>query len=314
MTTPVALIVNRNARRLRVGSDLAGRLTQAAEGRASVFTTHSLDELERAVEHIVRGGIPRVVLCGGDGTLMAGVSALHRHAGAGPFPDVCFVPCGTVATVARNWGIRGEPVEIVERVLGGDSLVRRAKRTLRVAEVGGSTRIGFIFGTGLVANFFERYYADGARGLPSAARIAVRVFVGSFFEDAYSRSVLDPIECEIAIDGVEHPGSAYSLVVCSVVPDLGLHLSPTYRAEEHPEKLHFVASTQSPKSLGPQVWRVVAKQRLSGDDVVDRLVSRFTIRYPIPDRGPYVLDGDLFRAHEVTVGVGPVLSVLLPVP
>lgn len=312
MSTAAALVVNRNARRLRVGTELAGRLAHAAEGRAAVFSTHSLDELERAVEHIVRTGVQRVVLCGGDGTLMAGVSALHRHVGNGVLPDVCFVPCGTVATVGRNWGIRGEAVDIVERVLGTASLERRTKRTLRVVEVGGATRIGFIFGTGLVANFFERYYADGARGLPSAAHIAARVFLGSFFEDSYARSVLDPIACQLVVDGVEQPGSAYSLVVCSVVRDLGLHLSPTYRAEEHPERLHLVASSQSAKILGPQVWRVALRRPLVGAGIVDRLVSRFTVRYPIPDRGPYVLDGDLFRAHEVAVGPGPRLSVLVP--
>src|SRR5678810_1153541 len=87
MTPSVALIVNRNARWLRVGSDLARRVVHTAEGRAAVFPTHSLDELERAVEHIVRTRIERVILCGGDGTLMAGISALHRHVPGGPLPD-----------------------------------------------------------------------------------------------------------------------------------------------------------------------------------------------------------------------------------
>lgn len=310
MPTPAALIVNRNARRLRVGSELARSVTHAAEGRAAVFSTHSLDELERAVEQIVRGGIGRVVLCGGDGTLMAGVSALYRHRGNASLPDLCFVPAGTVATVARNWGIEGDPVALVERALSDVQLVRTARRTLRVSEGGGAVRIGFIFGTGLVAGFFERYYADGARGLSSAARIAARVFVGSFFEDAYARSVLEPLSCEIVVDGVEQGGTAYSLVVCAVVPNLGLHLLPTYRAGEHPQRLHLVASTQSPRELGPQAWRVFAGKPLHGRDVVDQLVNRFTIRYPLPDRGPYVLDGDLFRTHELTVSVGPVLNVL----
>jgi hypothetical protein len=225
---------------------------------------------------------------------------------------VCFVPCGTVATVGKNWGVHGQPVALVDRALVSGPLVRHVKRTLRVTEVGGTTRIGFIFGTGLVANFFERYYADGARGLSSAARIAARVFAGSFVEGAYARSVLDPIACELVIDGAEQHGSAYSLVVCSVVRDLGLHLCPTYRAEEDTKRLHLVASTQSPRTLGPQVWRVALGRPLTGAGVVDCLVSRFTIRYPVPDRGPYVLDGDLFHAHEVSVVPGPPLNVLVP--
>lgn len=268
--------------------------------------TESLGELDGACQGLLERRPEVVVLCGGDGTYMAGVTALVRAFGSRSLPCLVFAPAGTVATVARNFGQRSDLLPTLRRVLGGLPLpAARECPTLQVAETRGSTRIGFIFGTGLVARFFERYYASGAGGYRAAARIVARVFAGSFVGDAYSRSVLGPLSCTLRVDGCPLPPRAYSLIACSVVQDLGLHLLVTHRAGEDFERPHLVASPLAPRRLGPQALRVLLGRPLKGAENFDGLATSFAVRFPDGKAGPYVLDGDMLHAPEVTVTAGP---------
>jgi len=275
-----------------------------------VTVTRSLDELEQAAEAMKSAAVERVVLCGGDGSFMAGLTALWQR-GFDPLPEICLAPGGTVATVARNLGQRASLLQTVRRATAASDRLRHIEHpTLRVSEVNGATRIGFIVGTGLVARFFQRYYAAGAGGYAAAARIVARVFVGSFVSDAYSRSVLDPLGCTLSVEGRELAPRAYSLVVSSVVRDLGLHMWVTHRAAEDPERPHLVASPLPARALGPQAPRVLLGRRLRGEGCFDGLVREFSVRFP-DGPGPYVLDGDLFRAEQVDVSAGPKIRLAL---
>lgn len=160
-------------------------------------------------------------------------------------------PGGTVATVARNWGQRAGLLDTVRRATRDVPPLRTLQSpTLRV--VGDGERVGFIFGTGLVARFFERYYAAGAGGYAAAARIVARIFVGSFVTDAYSRSVLEPLPCRITVDDRTLEPDAFSLVVASVVKDLGLHMWVTHRARRMRSGRTWLRRRSRPERSGPR--------------------------------------------------------------
>jgi diacylglycerol kinase (ATP) len=303
------IIVNPHARRFRVRPALVEELTALAGVRATVSVTPTLDELERVARAARERGSERVVLCGGDGTFMAGLSALARVFGERALPELVFAPAGTVATVARNWGHTRDLLETVKRVSSDAALPSELRPTLRIREPDANERLGFMFGSGLVARFFDRYYAAGAGGYPAAARIAARVFAGSFLGDAYSRSVLDPLPCVLSVDGRELEARAYSLVLASVVRDVGLHLWVCHRAGEDPERPHLVASALSPSKLGPQAPRVFLGKPLIGEGCFDGLVHELELRFAA-EVGPYVLDGDVFHAKTVVVSAGPRIRVV----
>lgn len=298
------VVVNANAAAFAADPRQISAVQRAAAGARRVVVTHDLAELERAAAEMKTAGVDRVVLCGGDGTFMAGLSALVAS-GVEPLPEICLAPGGTVATVARNLGQRHGLLAAVRRAADPSRDVTLVTHpTLRVSEVGGKTRIGFIFGTGLVARFFQRYYTTGAGGYAGAAKIVARVFVGSFLSDPYSRSVLDPLPCTLEVDGQMLEPQAYSLVVCSVVRDLGLHLWVTHRAAEDPERPHLVAAPLPARALGPQAPRVLLGRRLRGDGCFDDLMRELNVRFPAGP-GPYVLDGDLLAAEQIRVTAGP---------
>jgi diacylglycerol kinase (ATP) len=318
------VIVNTTARQYRTRTALIDRMAGACSGAASLHATSSLTELEEVCRELARRGTDLIALSGGDGSFMAGVTALVRAFGEDALPPLALLPGGTVATVARNWGMVGDPAVLLRRLLrerrganGGVGAIRRA--TLRVSAAtrqGTEERIGFIFGTGLVAKFFDVYYESGGDGYDTAARIVARIFVESFYGGAFSRRVLDPLPCTVDVEGLALAPRAWSLICASVVRDLGIHMHVTYRAGEDLARPHLVASALLPGELGPRAPLVLAGRRLGGRDHFDDLVRDFTIRFDadtdasMPGDGPYILDGDRLRAREVRISAGPPIDVV----
>jgi diacylglycerol kinase (ATP) len=318
----LAVIVNPSARAFTRSPGLVSELralVEARGGRASAFyVTRDLAELDEVAREIAGDERSVVALAGGDGTLMAGLSALALAHGDRPLPAVSLVPAGTVATVARNLGLGHRPLPALRALLeAGDRARTTRQATLRVRTTRGSgeveERVGLIFGTGLVARFFDVYDERGARGLASALGITARVFAESFVGGPFARRVLEPLPCRIEVDGRELSPRAYSLVCAATVRDLGLHMRVTYRAGERPDRVHLVASSLSPRELGPRCPRVLAGRTIGGREHFDELVSSFLVHLGAEldggGEGPYVLDGDALKGRSVEVSPGPELRI-----
>ncbi len=315
MAVRVDVIVNRRARHLQGETALYAAIVGATEAAGAKGTTlhetSSLADLERVVSLLASRGTDAVVLAGGDGSYMAGVTALSRAFGD-RLPSVAFAPGGTVSTVARNWGLRGSLIAYTRALLAAvqdGRAVETARPTLRVTDAEKGDRVGFMFGTGLVANFFDEYYGSSHQGYSGAARIVSRIFVGSFVNSALAARVLTPTPCTIEVDGTTQRARAFSLVAASVVKDFGLSMRVLYRAGEDLSRVHVVASPLGAARLGPQMPLVLAGKKLLGRDHVDTLARSFRVTFT-GDKSAYVLDGEVLRAPSVEVTPGPRLRVL----
>ena len=307
----IVVVVNRNAKKLRAEGGLVDTLRGLRSSAVVLRETRSLLELRDVCTSLREDDT--VVLAGGDGTLMAGLTALS-YARDGSFPNVAIVPGGTVCTVGKAYGVRGNAIVYAKRLLAAlerGTTKRHVVRPLRVTEANGEARVGFIFGFGLVASFFDAYYTGRSRealGLGAAARIVAEVFAGSFVGGALAGRVLSPQPAHLEVDGAAVPHEGYSLFVASVVRDLGLHMHLTYRAEERIDRFHAVGSALGPRELGPQMPRVLAGKPLVGAGI-DALASRIALNFP-SDRRAYVLDGELLSAPSVEVGLAEELTLL----
>jgi diacylglycerol kinase family enzyme len=304
-----AFIVNRNAGRFRRDAGLEAGVRRAVGEAGRVFATSTKGDLAAAVDEALALGAAPVVLCGGDGTYLAGVTALVRAAAGRPLPPIALGRAGTVSIVAKNWGARRDVLSTVRAVVDRpESLSFATRPTLTVESDGDETRVGFTFGTGLVAKFFEEYDRQNPKGLIAAFGIVVRVFADSFNGGGYAEKILSPLPCRVTVDDRELEPAAWSLVLASVLRDVGLHMLVTHRAGEDADRPHLVASPLTPRTLGPQ-WPLVALGRpLIGRENFDGLVQSFRITFP--GKGPYVLDGDTFQATSVTVRAGPRITVV----
>jgi len=305
------VIVNRLAKRLVGEGPVLSAIREAAAGRAVIHETRSLGELRAVVDALRARGTDGVVLAGGDGSYLAGTTALHRAFGDA-LPWVAFVPGGTACTVARNWGARGGDAAYARRIIAAavaGTASRTPRPTLRVRDDRGGDRVGFIFGAGLVARFFDAYYAAPREGYATAAALVARIFVGTFTSGKLASRVLTPSPHRLLIDGQAQPSATWSLIAASVVRDLGLHMRLLYRAGEDASAFHVVASTLPARRLSPQVGRVLLGLRLHGEGHVDTLARELDVELGGPvGASTYVLDGDRIAAGRVTVSSGPVLS------
>lgn len=309
----IHVVVNTRAARFRADARRIERLCRVCDGRACVYPTGSLHELETAAQAIASQSPSLVVLCGGDGTYMAGLTALARTCGEQSLPSLALGSGGGSSTVARNWGrVLREPADHVEALLraweSGTAAVG-VKPTLRVREAGGHERLGFIFGTGMVASFFQAFYERGGGGYAQAAPLIGRIFFGSLVGGSLASRVLSPMPCRLVLDGVPHPNEAFTLVAVSVVRDLGMRLRVTHRAAEDLGRPHLVAAALSVRDCGLQYHRVLRGLPLVGPRHVDGLFGNIEVRFA-GDFGPYVLDGDLLEMASVTVRAGPVIRLV----
>ncbi len=305
------VIVNTTARLHRARPDIEARMRRVRG--VTVLATASFEELALAAQKAADQRADLVALSGGDGSFMAGLSALAKAFGDKPLPPTALLPGGTVATIARNLSRLGDPVHLLEAIVARARLKPHPTLLIETQErAGPATRVGFIFGTGLVARFFELYYAEGARGERGAASIVARVFVESFWGGPYARRVLDPLPCALSVNDKPLPPSAFSLVSSSVVRDLGLHMIVNHRAAEDPLRPHLVASPLPARALGPRAPLVLMGRTIGGKGHFDDLVDRFSIRFPNGEEGPFVLDGDLLWASSITVRAGPRVAIAVP--
>ncbi len=308
----VHVIVNPNAGALaRDGRLRRAILAAAARGGARVHQTTSPADLDGLAREMASTGARAVILAGGDGSHMAALSSLAR---AFPeLPAVGLAPCGTVSTVAKNFGARLSIAWTERLILAACARTARIEpnATLRVHDDDAVSRVGFIFGAGLVARFFELYYAGSRQGRVAAAGIAARVFAGSFFDSVLAKKVLAPTRCVVSVDGSPHVCEAWTLLLAAVVRDVGLHFLATYRAGETRQGFHVVASGLPPRRLGPQMPRVLAGKPLRGEPGIDVIARTLDLRFaPKPDG--YVLDGEVFTTRAVRVELGPPIRLLLP--
>jgi hypothetical protein len=337
----VAVIVNANARRFVERPERLATIATLAAGRATVHVTRSRAELAAAAEACRDQGAEVVVLSGGDGTYGAGATALADAYGDRALPLLALAPGGTVGTVPRTLGLAvgGDLVEAFARLLHAAASGRHAIRetpTLAVRADEGARRLAFIFGSGLVARFFALYDAkaaaqtagaedefggpSGGGGYGAAAKIVARVFLESFYGGVYARRVLDPIACTVFVDGVRLPWGGSTLVVASVIDDLGIGMRVTWRAGEDPQRPHVVVSGLAPRALGPRMPRVLRGRPIGdpGEPHFDGLVGHLRLEFPggahdagaMAPGGPFVVDGDVRRAYTVDVTAGPTVRLL----
>jgi diacylglycerol kinase family enzyme len=146
-------IVNGNARRLR--GRARSRLEKALPG--AVRFTESLDEARTVIRAEIRRGVDLLVLGGGDGTVVMGLTLIGEACrGAGrPEPAIGILRLGSGNAIADSMGAGDDIVEDLERLARGGG----RRRTVPMIDVLG-VRAPFV-GMGVDAQLLEDQEAVG---------------------------------------------------------------------------------------------------------------------------------------------------------
>ena len=226
-----------------------------------------------------------------------------------PLPKIAILRGGTVNTVAHNVGIKGQPDEILERVVAA---YRRGEEIphsdLDLLEVNGM--YGFLFGACMPGRYFEAYYGGPTTGAGWASVLAIRTVASAMVRGQFAKWMFSPIPAELTVDGRVLEQREFTLIVAATVKNVGIGVKVPYLAGTVPGRFHLVASSMPTMKLIGQAARVFAGRPLKGQPHTDTLAKRVEIRFE--ETQTYTLDGDLFRAERIQLAAGPRVSILRP--
>ncbi|MFM7119127.1 MAG: diacylglycerol/lipid kinase family protein, partial [Gammaproteobacteria bacterium] len=169
-----------NRRHPEVGADIARALPGAL-----VIATRGIDEIEPALDRVLRSGADLLVLNGGDGTVQKVVTALLARPDPARLPTLALLPGGTTNMTARS--INGGALSF-KRALAAlaDKAPTRRDRILRPALLAtlpsGRRVAGFFWGMGAVLRGIEycqkTVYEAGIGGEQASGVALVRTVIG----------------------------------------------------------------------------------------------------------------------------------------
>ena len=334
----LVIVVNRQAKRTRDPALLDQLSQQLESARAAGFdtalvATQTPAELEPALRAQAAAGCDVLAVCGGDGTLAALLSTAATI--WTQLPPLLLVPGGTMNTVARNLGLRGEPLAQLSsglKSLAETADVRRLPTArLDVMRVDitderplagrdpdlsqpatARTRYGFIFGAAMGARYLSAYDSHPQRGPLWATWLALRTVGSSLIPGGggFARWLFALTPTALSIDGQAQPESAFRTILCATVPDVGLGFRVPWQAGAVPGRFHVVASGIGITRNALQLPRMLRGQPLSGTPHVDRLAQTATLRFDSPQQ--LTLDGEVFAGSQITLSLGSPLHILLP--
>ena len=226
-----------------------------------------------------------------------------------PLPKVAILRGGTVNTVAHNIGLKGQPDEILARVVdyyrGGQEIPHS---DLDLLEVNGM--YGFLFGACMPGRFFEAYYGGPTTGATWASVLAMRTVASGIMRGPFAKWMFSPIPAQITIDGRTLEAREFTLLVAATVQNVGIGVRVPYRAGTVPGRFHIIASSLPMMNLIGQFARVFGGRPLRGEPHTDALARKADIKFD--EMQTYTLDGDLFRAERMSLAAGPRVSILRP--
>jgi diacylglycerol kinase family enzyme len=281
--------------------------------QADFFEPEDMSALRRDARTVFESGYRYLAINGGDGTNHQVLTAFGEVSEGRALPRVSLLRGGTMNNVTDSFGIRGTPMRILGQLCAAvasgaePKITRRAM--LRVSD-GEVERLGFIFGTGLMANFLKAYYAEGETSPWTAAWMAAKVCSSVAVQGPLFEKLSDKERHIIHADGDLWLDKELFCLMCATTEQVGLGLSPFTSAGRHPDRFCALALEGPMLSIVtalPAIWRA-APMTMRGFE--ERLLQWLEVQ--LPRKFDYTIDGDLYVAERLSLTMGPVLELYIP--
>lgn len=286
----VVLIINPRARRNRTQAgrmDEQRRIVESHGGR--VIITESVEHLHATLVQTVQAGdFDVLALSGGDGSLHSGITTLRRA--ALPIPPILFVPSGTMNMLGISLELAGN-LHLLKQVCASapEALDRQSRDLMSI----NGTYWGFLFGTGLAANFLTEYYVRGKDGGFTVAAAVVRdIVISSVKRTPLARNLIRSRPTRVITDGVEAPLTGTSVTLVQTIENLALGFAPMYRALEQPGTFHCIATDLSAAELVNRLPFIYSGQPWNHPKVHDVLARDLVLEFD--GEVNYQVDGEIY--------------------
>ena len=305
----IAVIANPNSRKNRKNPGLIPALEAQLGDRGELIATPSLEALDEAA-HALRQRAPQVVgLCGGDGTIHAGLTALHRAYGEAPLPIIALLCGGTMNTVATGLGLKGAPKAVLAKLLEQEA--QGSLPTLEVGTLKVEDRLGFLFGTGLMARFLEVYYDGGDASPWKAVKVLSSVVGSAAVGGPLIKRLTSNAEVQVIADGEPWgPAQPYDMIGAGTSPSLAFFFRPFYRALDLTQTFQVWGVGCGPWELSKKLGRIARALPPEHPRITDVEVTHLKL---VGEELSYQFDGELYPAQgELEVTLGPRLRLFCP--
>jgi hypothetical protein len=207
------------------------------------FEARNPAEIESAVAEFAHRKVELIVVNGGDGTAHAMFTALYRLNAFVEPPLIALLQAGTSSMLARDVGLKGNPVAGLRRILhwartgtGCTILGRPILKIIRGGEL--EPLYGMFFGGGAICQGIKLFHRSlnpqGWRGELMPGLILLKMLLGVIRKD---QKLVPPIATNTSLDGGPSKEVECLFVLMSTLERLFLGLRPYWGTE--PGTLHF---------------------------------------------------------------------------
>lgn len=306
----VAVVTNPNAGKNTPRAGLGKVIASILTTPYWTYNTETLGALQGAAQQIRHDRPDILVIAGGDGTIhhtLTSVLKAHESAPGAPLPQILIIPIGTMNTVATSLGLTRHPAVRLAELVATKIRENRPLDHVHLNPLKVNDEYGFLYGSGLVVNFLEKYYEDREQRGPKRA---VKVILGALGNEIVSaitfrkptHGLMKPVHAKIALPGGHEPPVAplmtHTAILVGAVDQIGMGCKGLPDARTHPGKFMLRSTNLSFWGLMANVGPLWAGFPLTSS-TFDATTDRLTIEYEEPT--VVQLDGDLKPARAVDV-------------
>ena len=232
----IGLIVNPGSHAVaRRGAMLEAAALELPE--ASYLMLDDFADLQGHIRHLAQNGIEKIFIEGGDGTLLAVLSAcLAPEAGFKTLPEFAILPGGSTNLAARSFGFRGKNVDTLTRRIAAlahevEPPRRETHRALKIESAAlPRPAIGFVLSTGTLARAMlyaqREFHGEGQRGSRTILKAIWQFLIApQKYRDTDGAPLLRASDLSVKGTGVALAGP-HALALITALPRLSLGLRP----------------------------------------------------------------------------------------
>lgn len=305
----IGVVTNPDARRNRTDHVLWRALQSRPEIPRIAYRGD--DDLAGGLAEMARAGVTDIVVDGGDGTVVAVVSAALRVAEFARLPRLAVVPSGMTNLIADEMGVAVPRREVIDRLLATSAAAldaatvthapMRIERGAGLPDLHGFLLGGAAFHRGTLLSW-ERVHPLGATQHAAAGLgILANIWRAAFGADRKAFLAGDPIRVEV--DGAPMPSDRQFLVLLSTLDRLVLRLHPFWG--DGNGGIRWLSVSAPPQRLLRALPRVLLGRPARWMEDAGYRSGRAS-RIRLVTSRPVVLDGEIIEpgpagAFEITI-------------